>query len=728
MPTVDITAPAGAFTPAAVGNGQDLTTTFTIGSGSTSLICNGASPFVSGDTGKSFFLYGAGASGGILSGTMTFVSSTQMTLSVAAGTALSAASARLVWGSDDSLAWQACNNWATAQISPVTVNLGTGTKIFLITGSDTAIPQRSNSLAYGMISQPITINGNGPSSTKVYGGPRLGAGGIMSGAGEYSGFPTTPYTARLQSVSAGSTQVTCITASDTSQFPVNTWGVVCGIDMQASGYPPNQYYFDFVFITGVNAGTGVITFNSALKNSYLRTWPNKIPWSAGTTDYAGPATLYALDPKWGLTATYQNMSMEQPATQIYPSGLNITFNNVTSVGSGFNNGITPSVLATCTFIGCTLTGYTMEVDKLIDTLIFDSTIADQILNQSTNNKQIYQNGCTIGTINCGSKFMEVHNSTASSLILGGDYFGYTQSFITTGSTISSSLGYSTAGPGTSGDATGVLQNDYSMTGGVIKMPKANITYGCPWQIPGNICFFDSTPTGAAGFWGPMFRILSVTDDASNIYVTTDWPYGGFPSWARRIIPTPGQYTSFDSATVSSVPAVANWVTATSLNHNKVETYVTNTLNGGGIGFPTSYADLVSGNLVSYTINVTTPYTGVQPVLFWHAVAAFDNAVFVTLALSLVSGWAPHIDLKTAGKRVITPSGANSLGADSGLAMPDPKLWLSFIGQGLASNVDITAEYNANPSVGPVFTVELITRQDTPIFLPTLYRMGARTMR
>src|SRR3974390_605674 len=136
IPTIDITAPAGVFTPAAVGNTQQLTTTWTIANGGTTLTCNGASPFVSGDTGKSFMLANAGPTGypynGYLVGTLTYVSSTQVTVSSAASQALSASSELMVWGADDAPAFVACNTWARAQTSAITVTFGSGAYTFFM--------------------------------------------------------------------------------------------------------------------------------------------------------------------------------------------------------------------------------------------------------------------------------------------------------------------------------------------------------------------------------------------------------------------------------------------------------------------------------------------------------------------------------------------------------------------------------------------------------------------
>ena len=87
-------------------------------------------------------------------------------------------------------------------------------------------------------------------------------------------------------------------------------------------------------------------------------------------------------------------------------------------------------------------------------------------------------------------------------------------------------------------------------------------------------------------------------------------------------------------------------------------------------------------------------------------------------------YTPRIDLRTAGQRTITPNSVVKFGADSGLTIPDPNGWLpSFFGN-YAASADISAEYAANSSVGPVFTTTIITRQFTgPLNTATITSQG-----
>lgn len=81
-------------------------------SSASSTLTSATAAFVTGDTGKIFVLPGAGVAGAVLSGTITYVSATQVTLSVAAGTTVSGAA--FAFGTNDLTAIQAAVTAAKA--------------------------------------------------------------------------------------------------------------------------------------------------------------------------------------------------------------------------------------------------------------------------------------------------------------------------------------------------------------------------------------------------------------------------------------------------------------------------------------------------------------------------------------------------------------------------------------------------------------------------------------
>src|SRR4029077_17194597 len=115
--TVDITAPGGVFSPAAPANAQEITTTFTANIGSNILQCDGAAPFVPGDTGKYFMINGPGNQNGSWHyGTITYVDANHVTMSTNALKNVAAASCYMAWGNDDGPAFRAFHVWAQTQV------------------------------------------------------------------------------------------------------------------------------------------------------------------------------------------------------------------------------------------------------------------------------------------------------------------------------------------------------------------------------------------------------------------------------------------------------------------------------------------------------------------------------------------------------------------------------------------------------------------------------------
>lgn len=121
----------------------------------------------------------------------------------------------------------------------------------------------------------------------------------------------------------------------------------------------------------------------------------------------------------------------------------------------------------------------------------------------------------------------------------------------------------------------------------------------------------------------------------------------------------------------------------------------------------TYPDInIYGTVVSIKINVLTAYTGVRPTLN-VGFTQFDNMSVVTNG-ALVT-YAPRINLKQTGERIITPSGVTGAWAGA-----NPDTGLSLGGTTILPNIyaprvsqDITGE---SASVYPSYTIEIITDQ------------------
>jgi len=116
---------------------------------------------------------------------------------------------------------------------------------------------------------------------------------------------------------------------------------------------------------------------------------------------------------------------------------------------------------------------------------------------------------------------------------------------------------------------------------------------------------------------------------------------------------------------------------------------------------------------SFTINVTTPYTGVNTPLTYNAGIALNGvggSATVILPNGTTAQYIPVIDLQRSGIRTITPTGVvGSGGSDSSLTLPGPTSWLTeAFDTKVYANNNVVSEYNGNPALGPVFTITIVT--------------------
>ncbi len=81
--------------------------------------------------------------------------------------------------------------------------------------------------------------------------------------------------ALINTVTTGQTTVTLSTPSEHSKFSVGEYVMICSMDIQMYGYPPNLDRFDFVKITAKNTSTGVLTFaNHPLRYEHRSDFPD----------------------------------------------------------------------------------------------------------------------------------------------------------------------------------------------------------------------------------------------------------------------------------------------------------------------------------------------------------------------------------------------------------------------------------------------------------------------
>lgn len=339
--------------------------------------------------------------------------------------------------------------------------------------------------------------------------------------------------AQVASVSAGADRVTCLTAAHASRFPVGKYTMLSGFCLQYAGYPSNHQRFEYLLVTGADAGTGVVTFSTPLVNSYLSTWPNYNP---GSMD-GGPATLYAWaeDPsagggEFGQTLVVNGGTIVHHA-QWGVYGHSVTLNDMTFEGL---YGPYPTMAGSIAFNNCNASDCTMEVDKHITSFTLTSCIWGGIACQSSSTTTftldntdiafslagvtydtIIRNGCSIGTLTPGPAsggYGFNHSLTVSDSVISN--FATVTYHDVTGQLIKGANGFDNG-----------INVDCSMAGGIITIPSSFYDDGYmeKWATTGKPVFFFDGNVGTI----QSFTITDVTQTGSDVLVHTNLT-GGFP--------------------------------------------------------------------------------------------------------------------------------------------------------------------------------------------------------
>lgn len=620
---------------------------------------------------------------------------------------------------DDTPAFDSFLNWANNTWQPS----HTGLIELVIPAGKNCSPQTNTAvlpplqgsgawITYGV--KQLRITGSGATLTTAGVVYELGSGGICHrGIADTNGC-----SARINTVSAGSQSVTLTSGSFgsgyISRFTVGQYAVITGYDLQGGppqggGYPPNPHYFDYVKITAVNIGTGAITFDVPLRYKYESTWPLYYAGTAFEADAGGPATIYALDPKWETTLDIRGLILNS-SSQINNNGRSITYHNVSFTGGG--GCAIPSQNDTWSAINSDFSNCSMEADKIIGTVTFSGTTISGLGFQSSSiDNLFFINSTATSFINGTPKFASISGSTVASFKPGAFAYGRSDEVICTNSTIGafSNLGILEKGPSDAGVNAG-----FTMSGGVISIPA---TYNnlARWAVPGTNLFWagafdsetvfqslDATCSGDCTFGG-----------GGNILVTTSLA-GGFPGVPLtsgklyiQVHPAP----KFTSTNCAGLEYLQGGVAQAPLY-----SYSTVTLSGTGLG---TTSNITAGHQIwgvptSLNWNVTAAYTGAGS-LTLQGLAAFGNYPTVDTVTYASSTYAPTINLKQTGSRVAAPGGvtcnggAGSCSGDT-LSAPSATGWFASTFT-LAASADISGSCSSSPSAGcPTVAITLQTNQ------------------
>jgi len=526
----------------------------------------------------------------------------------------------------------------------------------------------------------------------------------------------------------------------TSVAPIGTKVMMTGYSIQGGwaapyGFPSNNQWFEWKTVVSTNSSTHQVCFDSPLANTYKDTWPRfNTGFFTFEVDPGGPATLYPLDPKWELTHVYKDFTLDNLNWQTGSGGRNVTWNNVTMVGA---HCAIPSQNETYSWINVDGTNCSIETDKLVKTWNITNSTLRKVTVQSSSFDLINVSGSTIRNWVGGGKRLVIDNSnfgcsgctsTEAGVYIGTAAYGAPDEAVVTNSTIYNKIT-------TTGDPAAVLEanHPWSMSGGVITIPNsysswqgvdASTELQTRYIVPGHYMHWvGSGGGGTTSQRGRAFKIVDVTQDLDNAYVTTS-EAGGFPTgaWTTsglsvRAHPAP-LFTASNNTPIASGDTAGLGVSVFNGCPAQAPMFSCQnmTYTGGASGTTPGYLPTLWGEMVTFTFANNVPYTGAGS-LTWH-MAQFDNwPVLKTDLTQVFYGQSPNgqntVNTKLPSScgtctRTLTPPATVTNGQTSDVITATPT------GALFGGTANAGPTFSANtPSDSPQVTVTLRTNQNLP---------------
>lgn len=505
----------------------------------------------------------------------------------------------------------------------------------------------------------------------------------------------------------------------TALFPVGSNVMLAGYTTQsywanAYSYPGNYQWFEYATVASTDSTTHQVCFTAPLEYSYSASWPQYNTGSPFEIDPGGPATVYHYDDNWDLTHVYKDLTLDNIYFQTSANGRDVTWENVTMKGAAC---AIPTQNVTYRWTNVTGTDCTIETDKLVKAWYIRNSTLKHVGVQSPSIEIIDADGLTVSRNWLGSSKKQYFNNVTISGIglnpaftdpvytTGAAAYGVTEEVTCTNCAITG---------GTVGKQPGLVPTKYwTMSSGVITIPnELNYSSGdfdtqTRLIVPGHYAFWSN-----GNNLGKAFKIVSVTADINNTYVTTS-EAGGFPT---------GAWASSTNLAIQAHPAPLFTASGTSTNSN-FSTYIgctalpfnscQNFTNTGGAAGTTPQPPSLNlwGEMDTFTVTNNVPYTGAGA-LTW-TLSRFNNwQVLDPVTLTLGSFPQLTINMKLPSScGSCTRSFANTgviTNSQVGDVFSAPVSGALF---GVSHN---QSNFSANtPSDSPQVTVTLRTNQNLP---------------
>lgn len=613
---------------------------------------------------------GAGGAGETLVDTIASVTNTtHIVLTTGASTSLSSVSHQIAWGTDDTAAIAAFN----AEFN--------GSSADLVWPAGKYIFAANN-----------TVMGKGLRSCLMTGTGATLIGSIEFGAGAF-GFPkaldgsSNPLYALTQPVYAGATSATLVDPSKTSLFVPGNKAMLGSCGLQGpSSLPPNLFFFQYLQVSA--ASGGLISFTEAVTDTHLTSYPQLDMGSQSDCNLGGPAALYRLPDFFETSVHYKGFTfVPDEARGMNVTGWDLWFEDITCPGIA---AFSTSSLWHGRFTNCQCVNAAWEMDKLIDTITLDGTTNFlRIQHQSSSPRLMTVNNATVGEMRGTPKRLVADGLTTSSLSLGVQGYGRTDSVQISNSTISA---FST----TQSVAESNIESTYTLNSGKISI---NLSNEPPhWSIPGTYFTF-----GGSFDSNGMYRVGDFTSDASKFNVATSI-IGGWPTitGARSLQVHPCPVLALSNCTGCAEVVDFSQVGA---RGRPVQSY------SKRAGAPFSY----DGSLQNPTGPKIWGYPTAIEIIISQAYSGAGSLTLDAMGQGRAGGeesgtqtnWNPQVNAKIAGTRTWTLAGG-WLGTQFGdsLSNPPAAMWLAGI-QSPHLSTDVTGQAS---NVRPIFSVEITSNQ------------------
>jgi len=460
---------------------------------------------------------------------------------------------------------------------------------------------------------------------------------------------STNYKVLTANATIGAFTVTVSTA-DAATFAVGDWCIVSDGIAFIGGSPPSVNQLDYVQISAINTGTGVITFKSRLTRNYSTTLPAyDATYRSG--DWPAQAKLFKLASSWNVEQVWEGVTIlagsARPEFGAYFFGRSITLRDVNTPGFTFSIADRVSVTG-----GQSVTPYAYEpVDKLVKSALFTGHRfqCDAVVSgDGSGGRNRYMN-CTF---DCD---IRVHRNAAyDSCTFNGNI----------GGGYGTNLEFTNCGP--IGTLTTIEARPITIDGTSVTVSSNVISIPISTLSGGNGQFLERVKVGcelwrvdpiSLTYLSDLAQVTGITKSGSNILVATNSTVALTSTMSLR----PPMIEHYRGSGNLGNPMDAdnkNGTVTGTLPNGGIETWLGNVRRyrfAGVSGSSLNRSDLqCRGRICRVVIDVQRAYTGVTygtlfGVIYTNKPAFAEHVV---------------IDLKTVGRREITPLGTSAaLGAD-----------------------------------------------------------------